>query len=80
MAEKQVTNLTYDSLDELLDWWAPDCWQLDQHWYSHECCRIELLDREFRFTVWLASLSLDHRWTLSPVAGPWQSSPSELEN
>jgi hypothetical protein len=67
--------IVYDSLDELLDWWAPDCWQLEQRWISPECCEISLLDREFRFTVWLAHLSLDLRWTLSPVAGPWQGTP-----
>lgn len=64
--------LSYASLDELLDWWAPDCWQLDKKWISPTVCSIELLDRDFKFTVWLASLSLDQRWTLSPVAGPWQ--------
>lgn len=65
----------YDSLDELLDWWAPDCWQLDIKWISPTVASIEVLDVDFKFTVWLATLSLDLRWTLSPVAGPWQGRP-----
>lgn len=76
----QVFMLCYDSLEELLDWWAPDCWQLDQHWISDDVCKIDLCEKDFRFTVWIASLSLDGRWTLSPVHGPWQTSLGPAAN
>jgi hypothetical protein len=46
-----------------------------KEWFSDEACEIQILDVDYRMTVWLATLSLDHRWTLSPRGGPWQGRP-----
>jgi hypothetical protein len=64
--------LVYDSLSDLLQWWAPDALDMSLEWHSHEACTINLLAADLKYTVWLATLSLDQRWTLSPRHGPWQ--------
>jgi hypothetical protein len=67
--------ITYDSLDELLDWWQPDALWITKEWFSPTTCEVGILHLDYRMTVWLATLSLDQRWTLSPRGGPWQGKP-----
>jgi hypothetical protein len=74
-----VLMLVYDSLSELLEWFAPDALWITQEWFSDEVCEIGILNLDYRMTVWLATLSLDGRWTLSPRGGPWQGKPVFIE-
>lgn len=72
-------SIAYDSLDELVDWFAPDALWITWEWYSDGVCEIGILDLDYRMTIWLATLSLDLRWTLSPRAGPWQGKPVSID-
>jgi hypothetical protein len=67
----------YD-LDQLVSYLYPDAlWvTFDQH--SAEVWTVNVLDLDYRYTVWRANLSLDDRWTLSPIAGPWQGTPVRI--
>jgi hypothetical protein len=76
---KPVFKLVYDSLDELLQWFAPDALWITQDWISETVCEVGILSLDYKQTVWLASLSLDLRWTLSPRAGPWQGVPITID-
>lgn len=38
---------------------------------------IWILDADYSYTQWLASRSLDWRWTLSPINGPWENEDSD---
>ena len=71
--------ITYASLDETIEELAPDALWVTVDWLSDEAAEVGILDLDYRMTVWLASLSLDHRWTLSPRAGPWQGRPVLIE-
>jgi len=68
-----VTKTPIEDLEDLIAWnWPDHLWsQWDLH--SAQVYTIWILDLDQRYTQWRASLSLDHRWTLSPVSGPWEN-------
>ena len=66
-------------LDELTAWHWPDALWITYERHSDTCYTLNVLDVDYKYTVWRASLSLDHRWTLSPVAGPWQGTGVTLD-
>ena len=53
-------------LDELIEWWAPNALAIEGIRHDDRTYTLVVLDLDYRQTVWLACLSLDHRWTLSP--------------
>jgi hypothetical protein len=55
------------ALDELVDYAHPDALAVDSEMHSGECYTITVLDLDYQYKVWRAHLSLDGRWTLSPV-------------
>lgn len=70
--------LRYATLDETIEELAPDSLWITKDWLSETACEVGILDLDYKMTVWLASLSLDLRWTLSPRHGPWQGTPLTL--
>lgn len=53
-------------LDQLIDFAFPEAVAVEGIRHSDEAFTIVVLDVNLSQTVWLAALSLDHRWTLSP--------------
>lgn len=54
-------------LDEIIDYAFPDALMVGATCHSAHAYSIYVLDLDYSYTKWLASLSLDNRWTLSPV-------------
>lgn len=54
-------------LEELLERLEPDYLGYDATFHSKECYTVILLTLDYRYTAWRAHLSLDDRWTLSPL-------------
>jgi hypothetical protein len=69
---KQVTILMYALLEELIQWRWPDALWTEIQPLSNETAIVTILDLNYGYTEWVASLSLDKRWTLSPRHGPWE--------
>jgi hypothetical protein len=67
--------LSYASLQETIDELAPDALWVTVTPVGDGVNEIGILDLDYRMTVWIATLSLDGRWTLSPHGGPWQGKP-----
>jgi hypothetical protein len=44
----------------------PDCLAVEGYRHSDGVWTLVILDLDYSYTVWLACLSLDQRWTLSP--------------
>jgi hypothetical protein len=65
-AGNQVTMLCYDSLDELIEYAFPNALAIEGISHGEDAKTLIILDLNYKYTVWLACLSLDHRWTLSP--------------
>jgi hypothetical protein len=64
----ELTILTLpDELEGLLERIDPDYLGYDATFHSPECYTIILLTLDYRYTAWRAHLSLDGRWTLSPL-------------
>lgn len=59
-----------DQLEELLERIEPDYLGYDATFHSNECYTIILLTLDYRYTAWRAHLSLDGRWSLTPL--DWQ--------
>jgi hypothetical protein len=53
-------------LDEIIDYAFPDALMVGATCHSDGAYTIYILDLDYSYTRWLASLSLDDRWTLSP--------------
>jgi hypothetical protein len=62
----QVTTNPPPELSELVLWRFPDALDLDYQRHSDQVYTVHILDLDYSYTRWLASLSLDGRWTLSP--------------
>jgi hypothetical protein len=54
-------------LDELVAYRYPDALWVFSEAHSATCFTIWVLDLDNTYNVWRAYLSLDQRWTLSPV-------------
>jgi hypothetical protein len=65
-------------LDMLIDWQWPNALMVGATRHSDSVYSVYILDLDYTYTKWLASLSLDHRWSLSPREGPWEND-SQLE-
>lgn len=65
---EECTILTLpDELEELLERIEPDYLGYDGTKHSDACYTLLLLTLDYRYTAWRAHLSLDDRWTLSPL-------------
>lgn len=53
-------------LDSLLDEFWPDALWIAGQRISDEVYTLWILDLDYSYTEWLACLSLDGRWTVSP--------------
>jgi hypothetical protein len=60
-------------LKDLVEWRFPDALWIAYERKSEECVVVWILDVDNGYNEWIAHLSLDHRWTLSPVRGPWHT-------
>lgn len=60
-------------LEELVDYAWPDALWVAGEIRDDTTYTIWILNIDETYTEWLASLSLDERWTLSPVRGPWHT-------
>jgi len=60
-------------LEDLLAWRFPDALWIATEVKSDRCIVTWILDSDYGYNEWIAHLSLDHRWTLSPVRGPWHT-------
>jgi hypothetical protein len=66
--DEQPTILAFpDSLDAIIDYAFPDALMVGGTRHSERAFTIYVLDLNYSYTRWLASLSLDGRWTLSPL-------------
>jgi hypothetical protein len=74
-----VTIKPPQALDELVAWAFPDALWITFEPHSDEAFTVNILDLDYTYTVWLATLSLDERWTLSPRGGPWQGKPVVID-
>jgi hypothetical protein len=63
----QVTIVNGPMLYSLIEEFFPDLHDLQVDWHSPQAATVWMLDRDWKYTRWLASLSLDQRWTLSPL-------------
>jgi hypothetical protein len=63
-------------LDEIIDYLYPDALMVGATRHSDDVYSIYVLDIDYKYTKWLASLSLDQRWTLSPRDNAWHSEGS----
>lgn len=65
----QVTHSLPLSAEVLLDWAFPNHLQLAVFTHSSETHTVSILDTDNRYLTFRLNRSLDHRWTLVPVAG-----------
>lgn len=65
--DEQVTILNARLLYELVEWWKPELIEFQVVWLSPQEAWVYLLDPDEMLHVRRARLSLDGRWTLSPV-------------
>ena len=56
-----------EELEGLLERIAPDYLGYDATYHSDECYTIILLTLDYKYTAWRAHLSLDGRWSLTPL-------------
>lgn len=54
------------ALDELISWRWPDAMWVSGECHSSGCYTVWIMDLDYSYNEWLANLSLDGRWTLSP--------------
>lgn len=54
-------------LDQLVGYRYPDALWIDYRRHSSKCWTVIVLDLDYRYQVWRGNLSVDHRWTLSPI-------------
>jgi hypothetical protein len=60
-------------LMEIIDYGWPDALWVAGEARADDAYTIWILNIDSTYTEWLASLSWDGRWTLSPVRGPWHT-------
>ena len=61
------------ALDDLIRYRWPDALWVATERHSGRCIIVWILDLDYSYTEWVAHLSLDDRWTVSPVRGPWHT-------
>ena len=61
------------ALDDLIRLKYPDALWVATERHSERCIIVWILNFNYTYTEWVAHLSLDDRWTLSPVRGPWHT-------
>lgn len=66
MEEDQTIQEIPQRLDEIIDYAFPNALMVGATHHSESVYSIYVLDLDYRYTKWLASLSLDDRWSLSP--------------
>jgi hypothetical protein len=66
-AEPQVTIINARLLYELIEWWKPELLECKVDWLSPQDAWVYLLEPDGHLVIRRATLSLDARWTLSPV-------------
>lgn len=57
---------TEQQLDDLIVYGWPDALWVECEMHSQEAYTVWILDADYTYGRWLAALSLDGRWTLSP--------------
>lgn len=62
----QLTLKNARELDELIDWAFPDALWIEIGRHSDEAATVYVYDLDYKYTRWLACISLNDRWTLSP--------------
>lgn len=75
--DEKFTNVAIPKhLDEIIDYAFPDALMVGHTAHAEDTYSIYILGLDYSYTKWLASLSLDNRWTLSPISGPWENDGS----
>jgi hypothetical protein len=72
------------ALVELVDYRYPDALWVEFDGHSTDCFTVWVLDLDESYNVWRCHLSLDGRWSLSPVDIKWDddgnvTSPRRLQ-
>jgi hypothetical protein len=62
-----VTHEAPSDLERLVSELHPDALWIEYWQHSEKAFTVTVLDLDYSYNRWLASLSLDNRWTLSPV-------------
>lgn len=62
-----------ETLDALVTYRFPDSLWVAAEMHSDEAYTVWILDVDYSYNEARACLSLDGRWTLSPVGGPWHT-------
>jgi hypothetical protein len=65
---KHSIQVLEQELDDLVCYAFPDALWVSSARLANDTYRVWVLDLDYSYTEWLASLSLDYRWTLSPRA------------
>lgn len=65
-----MTLYTPSGLVDIVLYRFPDALDLHYERHSDEAWTVYVLDIDYSYSRWLACLSLDDRWTLSPRAVP----------
>lgn len=76
----QLTEVIMDlpkGLQDLIDYSWPDALWVAGEARGEDFYTIWILNLDSTYTEWNASLSLDERWTLSPVRGPWHTAETD---
>lgn len=63
-----MTEFAPPALEETISYAYPDFLGAEVWRHSDSCFTVLVLDLDQRYNTWRAHLSLDDRWTLSPVA------------
>jgi hypothetical protein len=69
----QVTMLLPRELDDSIDYLFPAALWVAAEKHSDEAYTVWVLDVDYAYNEIRACLSLDGRWTLSPIRGPWHT-------
>ena len=64
-------------LESLIDWGWPDALWVAAEVRDERTYTIWILNIDGTYTEWMASLSFDERWSVSPVRGPWHTAETD---
>lgn len=59
-----------ERLDRIVDYLYPDALMVGATPHDDETWTLYILDLDYSYDQWLATISLAGTWTLSPVSGP----------
>ena len=69
-----------DALERTLDWGWPDALWIAAERHADDTFTVWILDLDLRYNEYRCCLSVDGRWTVSPVGGPvWASRTTEIQ-